>query len=199
MRSEVLRSHLPQLWRLAKYASVSAISTATSLTVLGVLVGVFSVTSVLSNFVAIAVGTVPSFELNRRWVWSRGARVSIARQVVPFCALSLAGLLISSVAVHLAGHATSSSSRLLHTGAVEMANFGSYGVLWVLQFLLCDKVLFKERALEPPLAVSPDQLGQLDPRADAEAAVDVGDVVLDGLDAHHELGCNLLVGAPRGD
>ena len=143
MRATFVERRLPALKRLAKYASVSAISTATSLSVLGVLVGVLSMPGVLSNFVATAVGTVPSFELNRRWVWSRDGRPSFARQVVPFCALSFAGLVISSVAVHFAGAATSSSSRLVHTGAVELANFGSYGLLWVLQFFLCDKVLFK--------------------------------------------------------
>jgi len=39
---------------------------------------------------------------------------------------------------------TAASNRVLHTGAVELANLGSYGVLWVLQFVLCDRVLFKK-------------------------------------------------------
>jgi len=134
-----------RLRHFAKYALVSVVATITSLTILGLLVGVFGWPSVWANVLATAIGTVPSFELNRRWVWSqRGQRPRLA-QVVPFCALSLSGLLVSTFAVHVAGDATSSSGTLVHTAAVEAANFGSYGALWLVQFFLCDKVLFKTR------------------------------------------------------
>jgi len=143
----VARAFKARWRRLVKYASVSAISTATSLAVLGVLVGVMRLPSVASNVVAIAIGTVPSFELNRRWVWSAGgSRLSLG-QVVPFCLLSFAGLLTSSVAVGLASGVTQGSGRFVHMVAVELANVGSYGALWLLQFLLCDRVLFKDRDL----------------------------------------------------
>jgi putative flippase GtrA len=133
----------------AKYALVSVVATVTSLTILGLLVGVCGWSSVWANVLATAIGTVPSFELNRRWVWSqRGQRPRVA-QVVPFCALSLAGLVVSTFAVHVAGNATISSGRIVHTAAVEVANFGAYGALWLLQFFLCEKVLFKKSAVAP--------------------------------------------------
>jgi hypothetical protein len=56
--------------------------------------------------------------------------------------LSFAGLIISTIAVHVASDATVNSSRLLHTVAVEMANVAAYGALWILQFVLCDRILF---------------------------------------------------------
>jgi len=129
--------------RLVRYGSVSAISTATSLTLLGLLV-LFGWPAVLANVVATSVGTVPSFELNRRWVWGRGPGQSrsFRRQILPYCLLSLAGLVLSSVAVHVAADATTTSSRLLHTVAVESANIGTYGALWVIQFVICDRILF---------------------------------------------------------
>jgi hypothetical protein len=52
-------------------------------------------------------------------------------------------LVISTFAVHLASDATSATSRLLHTAAVEMANVAAYGTLWIIQFVLCDRVLFR--------------------------------------------------------
>jgi hypothetical protein len=52
-------------------------------------------------------------------------------------------LVISTFAVHLASDATSATSRLLHTAAVEMANVAAYGTLWIVQFVLCDRVLFR--------------------------------------------------------
>ncbi len=130
--------------KLAKYASVSVIATTTSLMILGVMVGLFDLPSVWSNVVATAVGTVPSFELNRRWVWSQHGHQQLLRQVVPFCALSLGGLVLSSLAVHLASDWTAASSHLLHTASVEGANVGTFGALWVVQYILCNKVLFAQ-------------------------------------------------------
>jgi putative flippase GtrA len=131
------------LRRLIRYGSVSAISTATSLVILGVLVGLASFPAIWANVIATSIGTVPSFELNRRWVWAQRGRLSLLRQAAPFILLSFAGLLISTVAVHLASAATSDTTRLFHTAAVEMANVAAYGVLWLVQFVLCDRILFR--------------------------------------------------------
>jgi hypothetical protein len=55
---------------------------------------------------------------------------------------------ISTVAVHLAATATSASTRLVHTAAVEMANVAAYGSLLIIQFVLCDRILFRTPPLE---------------------------------------------------
>ena len=85
--------------RLFRYAGVSAVATATSLTVLFVLVGLVGLPAAWSNVAATAVGTIPSFELNRRWVWACRDRRSLLGQIVPFTVLSFAGLLLSTAAV----------------------------------------------------------------------------------------------------
>ena len=138
---------VPKSWlKLVKYASVSLIATGTSLTILAVLVGMFDLPSVWSNMVATAVGTIPSFELNRRWVWALGGSKPTLRQVVPFCALSFIGLAASSIAVHFASDWTVASSHLVHTAAVESANIATFGVLWVVQYAVCNRVLFAQRS-----------------------------------------------------
>lgn len=133
------------LRRLIRYGSVSAISTITSLIILGLLVGLARFPPIWANVIATSIGTVPSFELNRRWVWAQSGPRSLLRQAAPFVLLSLAGLVLSTLAVHLAAAATSDSTRVIHTAAVEMANIGAYGVLWIVQFVLCDRVLFRTR------------------------------------------------------
>ena len=65
---------------------------------------------------------------------------------MPYGLLSLAGLVLSTMAVHIASDATVHSGRLVHTVAVETANVGTYGVLWLLQFVLCDRILFTARS-----------------------------------------------------
>ena len=140
-----------QIRKLLRYASVSAVATATGLTVLGVSVGIFHVPAGWANVAATAIGTIPSFELNRRWVWGRAGRRSVQAEVAPFVALSSLGLALSTLAVHVAGawadgRGWSSPAR---TMLVMATNLGAYGSLWLLQFVLLDRVLFRR----PPAPV----------------------------------------------
>jgi putative flippase GtrA len=142
-----MRTRGPTLAKLVRYGSVSAVSTVTGLAVLGILVWVAELPAGWANVVATAVGTIPSFELNRRWVWGKKGDRSLTGEVVPFVVLSFAGLLLSTLAVHVAavwasGHGWAPATR---TGLVELAQVGGYGSLWVLQFLLLDRVLFRNR------------------------------------------------------
>jgi putative flippase GtrA len=150
--------------QVLRYSAVSGISTVTSLTVLGVLVGIFGVDAVVANALATAVGTVPSFELNRRWVWFDHSQRSVLRQITPFCTLSFAGLAISTLAVRVVSARTVDLGRGWHTVAVEAANFTAYGALWVVQFFLLDRVLFRQRrapgagvAATTPTAARPER------------------------------------------
>jgi putative flippase GtrA len=127
-----------------RYTGVSAIATSTSLLVLLVLVGVVGLPAIWSNVVATAVGTVPSFELNRRWVWHGQGRRSLLGQIIPFTALSFTGLLVSTVVVGVVSGRTSGWSHWGHTLAVEFANIAAYGSLWVVQYVVLDRILFRK-------------------------------------------------------
>ena len=63
---------------------------------LGVLVATDAVPAGWANVVATAVGTVPSFELNRRWVWGKTGAGRCSPRSGPFAALSFAGLVLST-------------------------------------------------------------------------------------------------------
>jgi len=130
--------------QLLRYGAVSLISTATSMIVLGVLVATRTITPGWANVAATAVGTIPSFELNRRWVWGRTDERRLLAQAGPFCALSFAGLALSTLTVSLAGrwatHAAMTGTT--RTAVVELASVAAFGTLWVAQFLILDRVLF---------------------------------------------------------
>ncbi|MCU1373166.1 MAG: hypothetical protein JWO68_452 [Actinomycetia bacterium] len=134
--------------KFVRYGAVSAVSTVTSMVVLGVLVATRSLTPGWANLVATAVGTVPSFELNRRWVWGKTGRRSLAGEVGPFAVLSFAGLALSTLTVSIAGHLVTGAARTL---AVEVASVGAFGSLWVLQFFLLDRLLFATRTRPPAM------------------------------------------------
>jgi putative flippase GtrA len=137
------------IFRLLRYAAVSLVATTTTMASLGIMVGLVGMSAVWSNVVATAIGTIPSFELNRRWVWGRSDRRSLLRQVVPFCSLAFAGLVLSTLAVGVVSGYTSGWTRMDHTSAVELANLAAYGSLWIVQYQLLNRLLFAGEA-QPP-------------------------------------------------
>ena len=135
------------LAKLTRYAAVSAISTSVTLSLLGVMIYTKTLPAGWANVVATGVGTIPSFELNRRWVWAKSGRRSVMREVVPFCTLSFGGLMISTVAVSLAARwsAASGLGNAAVTLISQAANVSTFGALWALQYVLLDRVLFGRR------------------------------------------------------
>ncbi|MBI2704262.1 MAG: GtrA family protein [Actinobacteria bacterium] len=151
-RREALRIRARQLVR---YGAVSVISTTVSLIVLGSLVQLDTMPAAWANAVATAAGTVPSFELNRRWVWNKRGRRSVLAEIGPFCILSFAGLGLSTFTVALTAQwaLAVGLDSTWRTIAVELANLTAFGSLWVAQFLVLDRVLFGRRARAAQQAV----------------------------------------------
>lgn len=138
---------------LARLSRCMGVSIFTTLLSMGVLVTMISAgrAAWVANVVATAVGTVPSYLLNRRWVWGRHGAGDPWREVLPFWLLSFVGLGLSTGAVLVAdrlcaGIGLVGSARTL---ALLAANVSAFGVLWVAQFLLLDRVLFRVRAAAP--------------------------------------------------
>lgn len=130
--------------KVLRYSGASIVSVAAGLLVLGINIDVFHLSPTVANVVAIAVCIVPSFELNRRWVWRLHGR-SDAGQFVPFCLLSVAGLVLSTLAVGYTGDHSARLANPWHTVVVDGANLGAYAVLWVIRYFILDRV-FVDRA-----------------------------------------------------
>ncbi len=133
----------PSSMKLAKYASVSVISTIVSQVTLLLTFGVFRVMSeVPANVLANVLATVPSYYLNRSWVWGKNGKSHLWREVVPFWVLSFVGLAFSSLAVWLAGD-FARDHHLHHFGTsvlVNGANLASFAILWVVKFVIYQKL-----------------------------------------------------------
>jgi len=133
--------------KLSRCASVSVITTVISLGTLTIATAGLGVAAWVANVLAVSIATVPSYSLNRRWTWGLTGPSDFRRQVVPFWVLAFAGLLLSTLAVELtqvSGLAAAMPSPLLATGAVLAANLSGFAVLWVVQFVVLDRVLFAE-------------------------------------------------------
>ena len=130
--------------RLARCMGVSVVSTAVCFSVLIVLTVAFGVAAALANVIATTIATVPSYHLNRRWTWGRRDRSDPWREVLPFWVLAFCGLALSTVTVAIAD-ARAASMHLapaLRTPIVLASHLGGFGALWILQFVLLDRVLF---------------------------------------------------------
>jgi putative flippase GtrA len=139
------RRAISWLGRIFRSLCVSGVTTVLSLTILAVLIG-FDVTAPsTANVIAALVCIGPQFALNRRWVWMGSGRSHWRREVMPFWGYSLISLVLSTVAVARAGHWADSigASPEQRTMITLGANILTYGTLWMGQFLLLDKVLFR--------------------------------------------------------
>jgi putative flippase GtrA len=134
--------------------TVSVGTTLLSAVVLVALVVGAGVPAGTANVIAVCCGIVPSYLGNRRWTWGRSGRGSVAREVVPFWVLSLAGLLLSTVTVALAGAATAAWPDSVRSIVLPLAQAGTFAALWVVQFVLLDRVIFRTTAA--PKCALPD-------------------------------------------
>jgi putative flippase GtrA len=128
---------------------VSVVSTVVSLTVLVAASAGLGLAAWMANVLATSVATVPSYHLNRRWAWGKRDASDMWREVMPFWVLSFAGLVLSTIAVALTDswtHGVHFPSPMFHTLVIVTAHLSGFGLLWIAQFILLDRVLFANRA-----------------------------------------------------
>jgi putative flippase GtrA len=145
-----------RIGRIIRSLAVSGITSVLSLTILALLVR-FDVTApALANVIASIAGIGPSFALNRRWAWRGQGRGHLTREVAPFWAYSLVSLVLSTIAVARAGvwadqlNASPEQRTVLALGA----SLATYGALWIGQFLLLDRLLFRHHHERHALAMA---------------------------------------------
>ncbi len=137
----------PIVQRLYRCLVVSVGTTLLSAAVLVTLALGAGVPAGPANVVAVCCGIAPSYLANRRWVWGRTGRGSVVREILPFWTLSLAGLVASTIAVSMVASATTRWSISARSIALPFANLCVFGALWLVQFVLLDRVLFDNKVV----------------------------------------------------
>ena len=137
------RRDTPEAKKLFRYTMVSVISTAVSFGVLLIVYGIFRAFSeVWSTVFANAVATVPSYYLNRSWVWGKGGRSHLTKEILPFWVMSALGIVVSIFGAALAAHIGKvyHLDHLEQTVLVLTANILSFAIFWVLKFMLFNRL-----------------------------------------------------------
>lgn len=121
-----------------------------------------------ASAVAWASGAIVNYFLNRNWAWQRRGRAHPGKELLPYWATAIAGLLLSMLATH---EATALARRISDDHTVTTALVGvtylfTYGFLFVARFLLFHHVIFTDR---PARAADADSAEPPEDRRPAEA------------------------------
>jgi putative flippase GtrA len=146
--------HTPEGLKLIKYTTVSAISALTSIVVLAIVYGVLRLwTEVPSVLFSDIVAGIPSYFLNRQWVWGKSGRSHWWREVLPFWVVSLTGIGFALVTASLARNfaQTHDLPHLARTVLVVGANVGAFAIVWLLKFMILNRLFrqFADREIGP--------------------------------------------------
>ncbi|HSS08465.1 MAG TPA: GtrA family protein [Acidimicrobiales bacterium] len=99
-----------------------------------------------SSIVAFVAGAVPNYVLNRSWAWERKGRPRIGREVILYAVVSLVSLISAAAATgwvsRIAPHFT--ASHATRTALVATAYLATYGVLFIIKFVIFQRVVFVE-------------------------------------------------------
>ena len=123
--------------KLLRYSGVSVVAVVVTQSCLWFGLVVTNWPAVVANVVAVSLGAIPGYLLNRSWVWGRKDSHSVRDEILPFWLYNLAGLVISSTLVTLADLWSAS------TVLVMSANLAAFAALWLGKFFVLEKILFK--------------------------------------------------------
>jgi putative flippase GtrA len=130
-----------------RYAAVSGVAIAVSMAAFAVSYRLVHLTAGWSQTVAVVLSTIPSYYLNRAWVWGKNGKSHFMKEVVPFWGISLIQFVISVLVVNFAeGHVVDVfDGKSAQTLALTIVNLLTYGVMWIAKFVLFNKVLFAHK------------------------------------------------------
>ncbi len=141
--SEFLRAQFDN--RHVRYTTVSIIAVACSQSLLLVLQAL-GLRPAPANIIAVTFGCIPSYTGNRYWVWGKRGKNHFWREVMPFWAIALVGLALSTLLVYVVSHFWTHNPIIING-----TNLVAFGSLWVFKYLMLDQLLFKvaEHELAP--------------------------------------------------
>lgn len=131
-------------WRLiSRFAAASVVATGISQVVF-LLSYSLGATAVISTVLAWLAGAIPNFTLNRR-TWGGGGREALRGELLRYGLISVGTALLAAGATHLAEIAATSAfpdTRPAQVAVVWGAFIGTYAVMFVIKFVLIDRLVF---------------------------------------------------------
>ncbi len=97
--------------------------------------------AVVATLVAWLAGAVPNYVLSRRWAWGRQG------QLLPYAMIVIGSAVTAALVTTATDHLVQGiDSHAWKTVLVTGSYFGTYGVLFILKFVLFDRLVFAKPA-----------------------------------------------------
>jgi len=142
-RSLLAWSRTHQGKKLVRFTLVSGITTVVSFTSIAILYGFRIIPGVMwATLAGNLIGTLPAYNLNRRWTWGKRGRSLWRAEILPFVAMSLLGIAFSQLGAWWVKHEVHAHhwSHLFNTGLVAGVNLFSFAVFWVLKLMVFNRI-----------------------------------------------------------
>jgi putative flippase GtrA len=135
-----------------KFAAVSAIAIAISQVTLAVTYGAFKLSGTSAQLAAFVASALPSYYLNRAWVWGKSGKSDFKKEIAPFWGINIAQLLLSLVYIKWAQRLVeeATTSHPLRTAGLLFNSLFIYGVMWIAKFFVFNKMFKHDNAVESP-------------------------------------------------
>ena len=138
-----------RLW--AKYAAGSVVATVLGQIAFTVCYGVLNTSAAVASIAAFLLGVIPNYLLNKAWAWNdhsaprRRALITYAAIIGVTNAIAIGVTTLANTVVR--SHVASHDVRTL---LVDLAYLASYGVMFVVKFLLFDSLVFQSGPRHAP-------------------------------------------------
>lgn len=126
--------------RAGRYVLVSAVNVVNHQLILQLALQLWSWSGGWANAFAASVAAIPAYFMSRYWVWEVRGRSSMRGEVLPFWAIALVGLVVSSLTAEAADRLF--DNRLM----ISAGSLFGYFVVWVAKFLLLDMLFGRSRS-----------------------------------------------------
>ncbi|WP_433163823.1 GtrA family protein [Kribbella sp. CA-247076] len=130
------------LW--AKYSASSVVATVLSQAAFALCYW-FGTAALVASLVAWVTGTVPSYLMNRRWTW--GHRGPAGRDLLPYAIIVVTSAVLAAIVTTVTDRLVQdwTVSHAWQTVIVSGSYLGTYGVLFILKFVLFDRYVFARK------------------------------------------------------
>ena len=120
--------------RAGRYLAVTAVNIVNHQLILQLAVNLWDWSGGWANAFAACVAAGPAYFMSRYWVWQVRGRSSLRGEILPFWAISLIGLLVSSAAAEAADRMFS------HALMISVGSLFGYFLVWVAKYVLLNRL-----------------------------------------------------------
>jgi putative flippase GtrA len=143
--------------RATRYTIGSVVAVVASEIAFVLCYGVGHLGTTATSAVAFVAGAIPNYVLNRSWAWQRRGKLHVGREIIGYWTVALFGFAVAALSTgwvnHAAPHLTSSHTE--RTALVAGTYLATYGVLFILKFVLFELVIFASPVTPPRVGDDP--------------------------------------------